>query len=241
MLSSVAAPRPRRTCIGCGSEFTVPRQNPNCVYCSRACYDACHAVWSLDDLYSRTTLTPTGCREWNGGSVARGYCQVMVDGVRWSVHRLAWVLAGGDLPPDKLICHQCDNPPCCEVTHLFLGTYLDNSVDMYRKGRGPTGDRHGWRTHPERHARGERTGAYTHPERIPRGDRHGSRTHPERVPRGERSGSAKLTESQVREILRRPTRGETCVALGRAYCVSAGLISHIQTGRNWRHVRIEQV
>lgn len=52
-----------------------------------------------------------------------------------SVHRLAWEDAHGPIPDGLRVLHHCDNPPCYNVAHLFLGTDGDNAKDRDRKGR----------------------------------------------------------------------------------------------------------
>lgn len=57
--------------------------------------------------------------------------------------RVAYALYYGRSPGDLFVCHRCDNPPCCNPLHLFLGTVQDNADDMVRKGRQATYDGRG--------------------------------------------------------------------------------------------------
>lgn len=98
----------------------------------------------------------TPCWIWQGSTSIKGYGQVAYKGRPHTVHRLMYQLKVGDTG-SLFCCHKCDNPPCCNVDHLFLGTAADNSNDKIAKGRHkccPIG----FKKKPNQIARGERHG-----------------------------------------------------------------------------------
>lgn len=86
-------------------------------------------------LKSQVLVTENGCWEWQGFRHKKGYGDMSYRCKNWRVHRLAYHLFHGPIPKGMVICHTCDNRPCCNPLHLFLGTFDINNKDMAAKGR----------------------------------------------------------------------------------------------------------
>lgn len=177
---------------------------------------------------------PDACWPWTRSLHTKGYGQTSVAGVRAS-HRAAWILTNGPIPAGLCVCHRCDNPPCCNPAHLFLGSLGDNNRDRSIKGRSATGNRSGSRMHPERLPRGDNHYSRTQPDKLARGDRHGMRQHPE-LARGEANPAAVLTDDAVRDVRLRASRGEPRQMIADTYGVSSSTVGLIIRGKTWRHV-----
>lgn len=86
---------------------------------------------------------PNDCWEWQGAQHEFGYGDFVIDGKHWKAHRLSWTYAYGKIPEGMSVLHKCDNPPCVNPKHLFLGTIADNHRDMRQKERQARGVTHG--------------------------------------------------------------------------------------------------
>lgn len=91
--------------------------------------------WSMVDRSGG----PDACWPWQGSIVPSGYGQFKArheNGAKnWRAHRYAYTITYGDIPDGMIACHRCDNPPCCNPAHLFVGTNADNTADGRLKGR----------------------------------------------------------------------------------------------------------
>jgi len=76
------------------------------------------------------------CIEWDKYRQEDGYGVLFRKKRSWLAHRYAWFKANGPIPEGMHVLHKCDNPPCVNINHLFLGTNADNVADKIAKGRG---------------------------------------------------------------------------------------------------------
>jgi hypothetical protein len=95
------------------------------------------------DLY-RVYVAPRlreqgGCLVFTGFVHPRGYGYVESGGRNMRAHRITYQALRGPIPPGMVVMHSCDNPACCNIKHLSVGTQAENMADMKAKGRQNNG------------------------------------------------------------------------------------------------------
>lgn len=134
----------------------------------------------------------------------------------FKAHRVAYALEYGETPSELFVCHHCDNPPCVNPAHLFLGTNAENKQDAARKGR---------LSYPRQRC----------PESCKKKISASLSGRIRLDLAGENNGSAKLTAEDVRKIrmeLSLDARG-TKTRLAKEFNVSFAAIALIAKGKNW--------
>lgn len=83
---------------------------------------------------------PNGCWIWTAWTSSEGYGVIGQPGGlrKMYAHRYSAALHFGMFDQRLLVLHHCDNPPCVNPGHLYLGTKSDNGKDFHRRHGGAT-------------------------------------------------------------------------------------------------------
>ena len=109
-------------------------------------YAVSSAMFSLadqDNVLAKISIgNDAECWNWSASKDPRGYGLCSVQKHTFRAHRVVYAIAFGVVPRGMFVCHRCDNPSCCNPSHLFLGTTDDNMADKVAKGRQSRGPAH---------------------------------------------------------------------------------------------------
>lgn len=114
------------------SQYPIPYQQRLGASCARR--------WARrvvrNRILGRIRICPdTGCWIWQGAKNGAGYGHLGHRGKTLLAHRVSYEAFIGPIPTGALLRHNCDNRACCCPQHLAPGTYAQNTIDQYVRGR----------------------------------------------------------------------------------------------------------
>ena len=121
----------REKCSGCGFTFRSKGDVPSHGRYAKNCTPYARFWGKVDKSAGRTACWP-----YTGSITTHGYGSAAWNRHTLGAHKVAWLTLRGPVPDGLCVLHRCDNPPCCNPRHLFLGTKQDNADDKSAKGRG---------------------------------------------------------------------------------------------------------
>ncbi len=141
-----------RVCEQCGKPFLVYPSavaSRPCRFCSTSCgitFRHARKRESFRQTFFAKVIIPDGpdaagrCWEWRSAAGTCRYGTISYAGRVVKAPRVSWELHFGPIPKGEgyhgtCVLHTCDNPPCVNPAHLFLGTPGDNTRDRIAKGR----------------------------------------------------------------------------------------------------------
>lgn len=86
-----------------GKEVLLEKRENGCIECISHCKDSC------------------------------GYTRVFINGKHQRLFRYIYEQEYGKIPEGMVIRHKCDNPNCCNIKHLEIGTPKDNVRDLIER------------------------------------------------------------------------------------------------------------
>ena len=85
-------------------------------------------------FFDKVKITDS-CWEWTAAKTKKGYGSFWPNKNFIQAHRYSYEYFKGKIPKSLFVLHSCDNPPCVNPDHLFLGTQKDNVKDAIIKNR----------------------------------------------------------------------------------------------------------
>ena len=90
--------------------------------------------FTLTWLKTRVKILDNGCWMWTGATVNSGYGKLKRGPVYWLVHRYVYTQVKGEIHPNHVVRHTCNEKLCVNPDHLITGTYQDNLFDQIENG-----------------------------------------------------------------------------------------------------------